>query len=132
MSEEEAEELTEADQLTAALPAEQLITADVSATVITASRSVGDQRWSVEYGQWQLDYEQAAHRMELEKKDNDLRRLCFKVILGLLVIAFFATGYLGFFYGDQSVRPVAQNAFTTLLGGFVGGLAGYFSAKAGA
>jgi hypothetical protein len=132
MSEEEPEELTEADQHTAALSAEHVITAGLTATVIRASRSVGDQTWSVEYGQWQLDYEQATHRMEQEKKDNDLRRLCFKIILGLLVAAFFATAYLGFFHTDQSVRPVAQNAFTTLLGGFVGALAGYFSAKAGA
>ena len=101
-------------------------------TIIRASHSVGSQTWSVEYGQWEIDYGDAEHRRQEERKDNDLRRLCFKVILALLVITFAAAAYLGFFYGDQSIRPVAQNAFTTLLGGFIGALAGYFSAKAGA
>jgi hypothetical protein len=132
VSEEEPEDLTEADQLTATFDVRHVLDAELSATVIRSSRSEGSQTWSVEYGQWQLDREAASHRMEQEEKDNDLRRLCFKVILGLLVAAFFATAYLGFFHSDQSIRPVAQNAFTTLLGGFVGALAGYFSAKAGA
>jgi hypothetical protein len=104
----------------------------VTETFFRGSSSVGNQSWTLEYGQWQIDAETAAHKREQEKKDNDLRRLCFKVILALLVVAFFATAFLGFLYSDQSIRPVAQNAFTTLLGGFIGALAGYFSAKAGA
>ena len=129
MSEEEGEG-DGGPELSSVTDAESSLT--VTETFFRGSSSVGNQSWTLEYGQWQIDAETAAHNREQEKKDNDLRRLCFKVILALLVVAFFATAFLGFFYSDESVRPVAQNAFTTLLGGFVGALAGYFSAKAGA
>ncbi len=101
-------------------------------TVIRGSSSIGNQSWTLEYGQWEIDRAAATHKIDQEKKDNDLRRLCFMVILVLLVVTFCATAFVGFFYDDQDIRPVAQNAFTTLLGGFIGALAGYFSAKAGA
>lgn len=62
----------------------------VSETFIRGSGSVGNQTWTLEYGQWEIDYETAVHKREQEKKDNDLRRLCFKVLLGLLVVIFIA------------------------------------------
>ena len=130
MSEEEGEGRGQIVEGSASPSAESSMT--VSETVIRGSSSVGNQSWTLEYGQWEIDYQTAAHQREQEKKDNDLRRLCFKVILALLIMTFGATAFLGFFYEDESVRPVAQNAFTTLLGGFIGALAGYFSAKAGA
>ena len=101
----------------------------VSETVIRGSSSVGNQTWTLEYGQWEIDYETAAHKREQEKKDNDLRRLCFKVLLGLLVVIFIAAVLVASVNEDPGTREWAQTVVTTLVGGLLGALAGYFTAK---
>ena len=98
-------------------------------TVFRSSEAVGNQEWTLEYGQWAIDYEAAVHQREEEKKDNDLRRLCFRIILGLLVAALVAGALAGAFSDDPGTRQWAQNIVTTLIGGLLGAVAGYFSGR---
>jgi hypothetical protein len=103
----------------------------MSETVFRESSSVGNQSWTLEYGQWQIDAETAAHKREQEKKDNDLRRFCIRVVLGLLIVVLCASALVGLLNEDPSIRQWAQNIFTTLIGGLLGAIAGYFTAKSG-
>ena len=99
MSDEGSEgDLNDVD-IVAPLPEGPFLTG--SASYFRGSQSVGTQTWSIEYGQWEIEAADAAHSREQEKKDNDLRRLCVRVFLGLLVLAVLASGVYGFVLDDQ-------------------------------
>ena len=114
----------------------------MSASSITASTIRRHQTWSVEYGQWEIDYETAAHQREMErdrlkhdleqkKKDNDLRRFCLQAVLLLLTAALIVSAAVGVINEDAGTRQWGQNIATTILGGLVGAIAGYFAGKSG-
>ncbi|MGH2614344.1 MAG: hypothetical protein ACRDJC_03830 [Thermomicrobiales bacterium] len=100
-------------------------------TVFKSSTSVGNQEWTFEYGQWEIDYETAAHRREQEKKDNELRRFCLTILVILLVVVLVVSGAVGVLNEEPNTRQWAQNIVTTLIGGLLGAIAGYFTAKGG-
>jgi len=102
----------------------------------------GGQTFSLEQSEHQLRAEDPAHRRVLEledhrlaledrRKDNDLRRYCFGGVLRLLVIVLFFSGLQGVTNQDPTTKQRAQGLVTTLIGGLLGAIAGYFTAKAG-
>jgi hypothetical protein len=111
------------------LPASSSLTA--SGTVIRGSRSVGGQTWSIEYGQWQIEAADAEPKREEERKDNDLRRFCLRLLVILLVVVLVVSAGVGVLNEEPTTRQWAQNIVTTLIGDLLGAIAGYFTAKGG-
>lgn len=122
------------------LSAEALLT--VTRTVITESSSGGGQTWSVERGEWELKRGTAEHKQQQERerqehefaearKDNDLRRRCFWLIVGLLIAILVVSAAVGIANDDGDTRRWAQNVVTTMIGGLLGSVAGYLTAKGG-
>jgi heme A synthase len=99
--------------------------------VIRGSRSVGSQTWSVEYGQWQIEAADAEHKRTEEQKENELRRFILRAIVVLLLVTFCAAAIVGVVNDDPSTRQWAQGIVTALLGGLLGAIGGYFTAKSG-
>jgi heme A synthase len=117
-------------------------TLTVTGTVITGSSSGRGQTWSVERGEWEIKRGSAEHRQRQEeerqqhelteaKKDNEQRRRVFWLIVGLLIVILLISGAVGIANEDGETRRWAQNIVTTLIGGLLGAVAGYFTAKGG-
>jgi hypothetical protein len=47
-------------------------------TVIRGSGASGEQAWSVEFGQWQIEAADAEHKRAEEHKENELRRFILR------------------------------------------------------
>jgi hypothetical protein len=109
------------------------------ASVISASQTIGDQQFA--YADVQIRVDEAAHKRAVEQqkldhtllqesKDNDLRRRVFWVVVVLLLVVLIVSAAVGIGHDDEETRRWAQNVVTTMIGGLLGAIAGYLTAKA--
>lgn len=110
-------------------------------SVITDSESSGLQTFSVEQTKLQQKADADAHRRELAKdkqdhelaervKDNNLRRYCFGGVISVILLVLVISTILAFM-GPVENRANWMAIVTTILGGLVGAIAGYFAGKSG-
>jgi hypothetical protein len=110
------------------------------------SRTDGEQDFSILRGEFELKAETAAHKRQLERmrveheleqerKSNEDRRQRDKIIFFVVVFVVVAGLAVGFAVAVRSqnddTRRGAQNIVTILFSAMAGGLAGYFTGKAG-
>jgi hypothetical protein len=125
------------DRIAADLAAQSDVQA--RASVITASQTIGDQQFA--YADVQIRVDEAAHKRAVEQqkldhallqesKDNDLRRRVFWLVVTLLLIVLAVSAAVGIGHDDEETRRWAQNVVTTMIGGLLGAIAGYLTAKA--
>jgi hypothetical protein len=111
-------------------------------SVITDSQSSGLQTFSVEQTKLAQKAQADEHKRNLAKshldhdlaqqaKDNDLRRLCVRVVVVVIVGALLVSTVLVIVEPDPSKNQWAQGIATTILGSLLGAIAGYFAAKTG-
>jgi hypothetical protein len=112
----------------------------VDSTVASGNVILGQQ--SFEYASIQIQVEDAAHQRRVEQqrldheliekaKDNELHRNRFWLVVGLLVAILVVAGAVGIGHDQEETRRWAQNVVTTMIGGLLGAIAGYFTAKGG-
>jgi uncharacterized membrane protein YraQ (UPF0718 family) len=103
----------------------------------------GKQTFSQEQSEFELKAETEAHKRAMElaehqlkleerRKDNDLRRFCFKLVLFLLIGVLVTAALVAVFNSDADTRKWAQGIVTVLVSSLLGGIVGYFTGKAGA
>jgi hypothetical protein len=111
-------------------------------SVITDSQSSGLQTFSVEQTKLEQKAQADAHRRELAKtqlehdlaqqaKDNELRRLCVRILICVIVVSLVVSAFIVVVEPDDSKNQWAQGIATTILGSLLGAIAGYFAAKTG-
>jgi hypothetical protein len=97
---------------------------------------------SFEYASIEIQVEDAAHQRRVEQqrldhelseeaKNNDLRRKCFWLLVIVLVIVLGVSSVVEISNDQEETRRWAQNVVTTMIGGLLGAIAGYFTAKGG-
>ena len=97
---------------------------------------------SFEYASIEIQVEDAAHQRRVEQqrldhelseeaKNNDLRRKCFWLLVIVLVVVLGVSSVVGISNDQEETRRWAQNVVTTMIGGLLGAIAGYFTAKGG-
>jgi hypothetical protein len=112
----------------------------VSGEVQIGNVTLGDQ--SIEYAGVQIEIETAAHQRRVEQqrldheldqktKDNDLRRRSFWLVVVLLVVILSVSAAVGIGNENEETRRWAQNVVTTMIGGLLGAVAGYLTARVG-
>ena len=111
-------------------------------SVITDSESSGRQTFSLDQPKLEqkgradehkreLSKSQHDHDLEQQAKDNDLRRLCVRIIICVIVVALVVSSFIVLMEPDDSKNQWAQGIATTILGSLLGAIAGYFAAKTG-
>lgn len=88
---------------------------------LKAGRAAGEQR---------IKEQTNAHVLAQEAKDNDLRRLTFKIVLLMLIGVLIFSFVVATKSTNGTTRSWAQGIVTTIKGGLVGGVVGYFTARA--
>jgi hypothetical protein len=107
---------------------------------VVAAGASGDQSFVV--AGREIEVEDAAHRRRVqqqqldhdlteERKDRDLRRKCFWLVVILLVAILTVSAVVGIGNDDEETRRWAQNVVTTMIGGLLGAVAGYLTARVG-
>jgi hypothetical protein len=107
---------------------------------VVAAGASGDQSFA--YAGQEIEVEDAAHRRRVqqqqldhdlteERKDRDLRRKCFWLVVILLVAILSVSAVVGIGNDDEETRRWAQNVVTTMIGGLLGAVAGYLTARVG-
>lgn len=66
------------------------------------------------------------HQLTEEQKDNELRRLALKVLMGVVVLCLITSFVVAIKTQNDTTRLWAQGIVTLILGGIVGGVTGYF------
>jgi len=110
-------------------------------SVITDSESRGLQTFSVEQTKLEQKAKADSHRRDLAKtkqdyelaektNDNNLRRWCFGGIVSVILLVLVISTILAFI-GPAENRANWMAIVTTILGGLVGAIAGYFAGKSG-
>jgi hypothetical protein len=83
----------------------------------------------------ELDAERLRHEIEEEKQDNAQRRhrdqFAFYVVVGVLVGILIVGIWIGIQADNSDTRAWGQSLVTLIVGGIVGGLAGYVTGKGG-
>jgi hypothetical protein len=83
----------------------------------------------------QMELDEAEHRREEERKDNDDRRMRDRIAFGFLVGVLVVVLVLGLTVGTQAnnvdTRAWGQSLVTLIVGGIVGGFAGYVTRRSG-
>jgi hypothetical protein len=116
------------------------VTADL--TAFTDSSIQGRQSWSQEQAKHELRATSEAHKhsIELERqkhelreatKDNAQRRLAFNVVVGVLLAILVVSLFLAIQSENGTTRAWAQGVVSSVMGGIVGAVAGYFTGKSG-
>jgi cation transport ATPase len=106
------------------------------------STAEGQQAFSLEQAQHQLKADKAAsdqrikeqqttHDLAEEKKDNDLKRLTFRIVLGVFIGVLVVSFIAAVWSDNASTRSWAQGIVTTIMGAIAGGVVGYFTGKHG-
>jgi hypothetical protein len=114
-----------------------------SSSAFRQSRAEGAQTFNAEQGKHDIEVQSAAHQQNVElrrldhelvekRKDNNLRRVCFIAVLVLLAVALVVSGIVGIANNVPGTQQWAQNIVTTILGGLLGAIAGYFAGRSGA
>jgi len=98
------------------------------------SSAEGQQTFSVERGKHELKAAADKHKQDEEKKDNKARRqregILFGVVL-LVVLASWVTGFgMALFAENDWRQALGRDIVFLVLGGLLGGVAGYFTGKA--
>lgn len=115
--------------------------AGTEGNLITGSSTRGAQSFAIAPGD-QIRIDTAAHKRRQEQiqldhdlteraKDNRLRRICFGIIVGVLVLALGVATVIAFAHQEPGTKQWAQGIVTTLVGGLIGGLAGYLTGRGG-
>lgn len=78
--------------------------------------------------------EEARLTQELAKtaRNNEVRRQMFWLLVTLLIVNLLVSDAVGILHDNAETRRWAQNVVTTMIGGLLGAVAGYFTAKGGA
>ncbi|MFT4039900.1 MAG: hypothetical protein QM692_17105 [Thermomicrobiales bacterium] len=103
----------------------------------------GAQEWILARGELEIRRDNAAHwhrqeearlaqELALASRNNEVRRQMFWLLVTLLVVVLVTSGAVGILHDNEETRRWAQNIVTTMIGGLLGAVAGYFTAKGGA
>lgn len=117
------------------------IDASVDST-FSESRAEGEQQLSMAEKKHDLRARAATHKQNMEsqqrdyelqesKKDNELRRRFLIIIMALLGLSLGASIAIAILNNDPATRQWAQGITTTILGGLLGAIAGYFVGRGG-
>lgn len=113
---------------------------------IRGSRAQGEQRIEIARDELELKAATAAHkrqveRLRVEQEINEAREegvarrrremVGFYVVVGVALAGLIVGSWVGVAAPDPETRRWAQSLVTLVLGGIVGGLAGYFSGRVG-
>lgn len=75
--------------------------------------------------------EDARHQRQEATRDNFQRRVLIYIVVGVVIAGIVAAALVGTNAGNDDTRRWAQGIVTLLLGGLLGAVGGYFSAKSG-
>jgi predicted benzoate:H+ symporter BenE len=75
--------------------------------------------------------EDARHQRQEAARDNTQRRILIYIVVGVVIAGLVAATLVGTWADNDDTRRWAQGIVTLLLGGLLGAVGGYFSAKPG-
>jgi uncharacterized membrane-anchored protein YjiN (DUF445 family) len=95
----------------------------------SSSTTQGTQRFSAKQAEHELSRDRQKHNLAEEAKDNDLRRQML-IVVGIVIFVVLAVSFIVAATSENDgTRAWAQGVVSTITGGIVGAVAGYFTGR---